>query len=92
MDRSLGVVKGGVVLLPEGVHLPEGLAVEIRILTPEVAGNEQLPPEEQVKQELLAEGILTRIARPTPIPLDEDRTPVTVEGELLSQQIIRERR
>lgn len=52
--RSL--VKDGVIQLPEGVRLPDGLAVEIRILTPEMADEEQLSPEERFKQDLLRAG------------------------------------
>ena len=87
-----GIIRDGAAQLPEDVRLPDGLAVEIRVLTPEVAGEEQLSPEEQFKQELLRDGVLSRIARPQPYAPGEDRTLIEVQGEPLSQQIIRERR
>ena len=80
-----GVVKDGMVLLPEEVQLEEGTTVEIQPTPP-------LSPEEQVRQDLLRTGILSRIARPPSYRVDEDRTLVVVFGEPLSEQIIRERR
>jgi hypothetical protein len=80
-----GVVKDGVVVLPEETQLEEGTIVEIHPTPP-------LSPEEQVKQDLLRAGVLSRIARPPPYRADEDRTLIVVFGEPLSEQIIRERR
>jgi hypothetical protein len=82
-----GIVKDRVVLLPEDVHLDEGLRVEVRI--PE-AGQET--PEESYKKRLIEVGLLEEIRRPFGLLADEDRTPIQVKGKPLSEQIMEERR
>jgi len=72
-------------MLTEEAQLEEGTVVEIRPTLP-------LSPEEQVKQDLLRAGVLSRIARPPPYQEEENRILVVVFGEPLSEQIIRERR
>jgi hypothetical protein len=82
-----GVVKDRVVLLPEGVHLDEGLRVEVWV--PE-AGQET--PEELYKKQLVEVGLLEEIGRPSRPWTDQDRTPIKVKGEPLSEHIMEERR
>lgn len=82
-----GIVKDRVVLLPENVHLDEGLRVEIRIRE---AGQES--PEELFKKHLVKVGLLEEIRRPSGPLADQDRTPIQVEGKPLSEQIMEERR
>lgn len=85
-----GVVKGNVVLLPEGVQLEEGAEVEVRLLPTEYRDSEQ-SAEEGLKQELVRIGLLKRIRRPSGSLLDGDRTPIKIEGTL-SKAIIEDRR
>ena len=91
-----GVVKDGVIVLAEDIQLPEGLAVEIHIATPEILQNGPLTKEEIFRQGLIAQGLLLapRPIEPSRPPrvAPEDYTPIVVEGEPLSEQIIRERR
>ena len=82
-----GIVKDRVVLLPEGVHLDEGLRVEVRV--PE-AGQET--PEESYKKQLVEVGLLQEIRQPSRPWTDQDRTPIKVKGKPLSEQIMEERR
>jgi hypothetical protein len=82
-----GIVKDRVVLLPEDVHLDEGLRVEVRI--PE-AGQET--PEEGYKRRLIEVGLLAEIRRPSGPWTDQDRAPIKVKGKPLSEQIMEERR
>jgi hypothetical protein len=67
------------VVLPEGVHLEEGLHVELRIRE---AGQES--PEELFKKRLVEVGLLEGIRRSFWPLADQDRTPIQVEGKLLS--------
>lgn len=82
-----GIVKDRVVRLPEDVHLAEGLRVEVRI--PE-AGEET--PEGLYKRRLVEVGLLEEIRRPSGPGADEDRIPIRVKGQPLSEQIMEERR
>jgi hypothetical protein len=82
-----GIVKDRVVLLPEYVHLDEGLRVEVRILE---AGQET--PEGLYKKRLMEVGLLGEIRRPSGPVMDQDRTPIKVKGKPLSEQIMEERR
>jgi hypothetical protein len=82
-----GIVQDRVVALPEGVHLEEGLHVEVRIRH---AGQES--PEELFKKRLVEVGLLERINKPSWLAVDRDRTPARVKGRPLSEQIIEERR
>jgi hypothetical protein len=82
-----GIVKDRVVLLPENVHLDEGLRVEVRIRE---AGQES--PEELFKKRLVEVGLLEEIRRPSWPLADQDRMPIQVKGKPLSEQIMEERR
>ncbi|MBI2875889.1 MAG: hypothetical protein HYY20_03305 [Candidatus Tectomicrobia bacterium] len=91
MPAYRGIVKDNVVVLPEGVHLDEGLIVEVRI--PPVEANPSGPdhPEDRFKQRLVELGLLKEIKIPSVVP-GGDRTPIQVKGKPLSQTIIEERR
>jgi hypothetical protein len=82
-----GIVQDRVVVLPEGVHLEEGLHVEVRIRK---AGPES--PEELFKERLVEVGLLEAIRKPSSTLADQDRTPIQVKGKPLSELIIEERR
>ena len=85
-----GIVKGNVVVLPEGVHLREGTEVEVTPLLPAVQETEQ-SPEAIFKQRLVEKGLLKRVKTPTRTPPEGDRTPIVIEGTL-SRAIIEDRR
>ena len=82
-----GIVKDRVVLLPEDVHLDEGMRVEIRIRE---AG--QGSPEELYKKRLIELGLLEEIRKPSGPLAGQDRTPIQVKGKPLSEHIIEDRR
>ena len=82
-----GIVQDRVVVLPKGVHLEEGLHVEVRIRE---TGQEST--EELLKKHLVEVGLLGRIRRPSWPSPNQDRTPIRVKGKPLSEQIIEERR
>ena len=82
-----GIVKDRVVLLPEDVHLDEGLRVEIRIRE-----TGQDSPEELFKKHLVEVGLLEEIKKPSSPLADQDRTPIQVKGKPLSEQIMEDRR
>lgn len=78
-----GVVRNGVVVLPRGADLPEGVEVEVRVL-----GD---PGEDAFQRHLLETGLVTKL--PTRSLSDGKRPrPAKVEGRPLSEQIIEERR
>ena len=78
-----GVVKGNVVVLPKGVHLEEGLTVEVRLAQ---------PTENLFKQQLMALGLLKEAKVLSNLSPLKKRTPIQVKGQPLSQIIIQERR
>ena len=82
-----GIVKDRVVLLPENVHLDEGLHVEVRVRE---AGQES--PEELFKKRLVEVGLLEAIRRPSWSFADQDRMLIQVKDKPLSEQIMEERR
>jgi hypothetical protein len=82
-----GIVQDRVVVLPEGVHLEDGLHVEVRIRE---AGQGSL--EELFKKRLVEVGLLGQIRKPSWPSPDQDRTPIQVKGKPLSEQVIEERR
>jgi hypothetical protein len=83
-----GVVQNRVVILPQDVHLEDGLRVEIRI--PEMEGESA---EALLKQRLVELGLLAKARKPGKTHVKQrDRTPIRVEGKPLSEQIIEERR
>ncbi len=86
-----GVIRDNVVVLPDGVRLPEGTPVEVR---PRVGGARD-DDSAAVDAELSAAGMLEE----TPGDHDADATadsndfePVPFTGRPLSEQIIEERR
>jgi hypothetical protein len=85
-----GIVKGNVIVLPEGVQLEEGTEVEVRAPVQPDASEDLL--ERAFEQRLLEKGLLTEIKRPPRVPPMGDRTPIRVKGKPLSQMIIEERR
>ena len=102
-----GVVQGDTVVMPAEGLLPEGTIVDIYIPDPidlvELPPIEDLSPEEiaqlserereiAVQQSLVRQGIITSPPRPMHPRVVEHFEPIEVEGEPLSQQIIRERR
>ena len=87
MQEYEGIVQDRVVILPEGVHLEEGLRVKIRIRE-----TGQQSPEDLFKKRLVEGGLMERINRPSGSLADQDRTPIQVKGKPLSEQIIEERR
>ncbi|HKP52253.1 MAG TPA: hypothetical protein VJ183_06330 [Chloroflexia bacterium] len=87
-----GTVKGNVIVLPEGVHLEDGTAVEVRALPAEQQQREQ-EMEDEFEQHLFEVGLLSEIKPPQPVTLpDGDRTPLKVPGKPLSQMVIEDRR
>ncbi len=88
MELYYGVVRDNRVELDNGVHLAEGVRVEVR---PRVSSPSQADREDGVLARLRAVGGLEHEAahpRQSPAPFE----PIIVEGEPLSEQIIRERR
>ncbi len=88
-----GVIRDNVVVLPDGMRLPDGTPVEVR---PRVAGTRDDDDSAAVDAELRADGLLDE-------PLDDldadaaatdrdDFEPVPFTGRPLSEQIIEERR
>lgn len=82
-----GIVQDRVIVLPEGIQLEDGLRVEIRIREPG-----QDPAEELFKQRLVEKGLIETIKRPSRGLPDQDRTPIEVKGQPLSEQVIEDRR
>ncbi len=91
MSLYYGVVKDNRVVLDNDARLADGTRVEVR---PEQASaRDMMRAEEIVKERLRAAGVLA----PAPPSLtdndeDDDFEPITVEGEPLSQMLLRERR
>jgi hypothetical protein len=82
-----GIVQERVVVLPEGVHLDDGLRVEVWVRE---AGKE--PAEELFKKRLVEAGLIEGIRRSSWPLAEGDRTPMRVKGKPLSELIIQERR
>ncbi|MDQ2831232.1 MAG: hypothetical protein M3Y74_19560 [Chloroflexota bacterium] len=88
-----GVIRDNVVVLPDGVRLPDGTPVEVR---PRVAGTRDDDDSAAVDAELRAAGLLEEM----PVDLSvgaattegDDFEPVPFTGRPLSEQIIEERR
>jgi hypothetical protein len=88
-----GVVKNNIIVLPEGVQLEEGTEVEVRPLSSKAkAESSEEAQERAFEEKLLEAGLLTEIKTPPRSAPKGERTPIKVEGESLSQMIIRERR
>jgi len=90
MSVYYGVVKDRVVVLPENVHLAEGLIVEVWL--PRRKRSQPVLPEDTFRQKLLEFGLLSEIKRPSSSEPAGDRAPIRVKGKPLSQIIIEERR
>ncbi len=85
-----GVVKDNRVELDSGVRLADGARVEVRTEVDTAATN---AAEEALVQRLRAEGIIDEPPDEAGVDGDDEVfEPVTVRGEPLSAQIIRERR
>lgn len=84
-----GIVKDKQVVVEGGVPLADGVPVEVR--PQHMDEVDDSAAEEALIQELRAEGLLEEL--PTgDRAVDEAFEPVVVQGEPLSEQIIRERR
>ena len=93
MQTYYGVVRGNVVVLPEGVHLADGSTVEVRV--PDLSSSratDEAARETLFMQDLMEAGLVLN-----PPYLDADlpsieRRLIQVQGTPLSQMIIEERR
>ncbi len=100
MQVYRGLVKGRVIVLPEGVQLEEGTEVEVRLIpvngaeseTPKEMQATEAEREEAFKQKLVEMGLLRQIKRPPRVEPPGDRTPAKIEGKPLSQIVIEDRR
>ena len=84
-----GVVRDNHIELEGGARLAEGMRVEVRPLPTDAS--DMAAAEEALLRDLLAEGLLEE-APTADGEEDEEFEPVVVQGEPLSEQIIRERR
>lgn len=87
-----GIVRGNRVVLPEGVHLADGLVVEVDVAPVSHQERSDEERERSFVQGLEESGV---VGRREPVALDEaedDFTPIEVSGTPLSQMIIEERR
>lgn len=91
MQIYRGVVRAGVVVLPEDAHLAEGTPVEVRVLHALMNGVSEEEAERAFERELLALGILSSLPAPLSSPRDNDFEPIEIQGKPLSKTIIRER-
>lgn len=85
MTVYYGVIRNNTVMLPDDVRLPDGVPVEVR---PRIVDEQ----DESVADDILrSEGLLED--EPPDVPRARAPfEPVVVQGEPLSEQIIRERR
>lgn len=89
MQVYYGVVKDRRVVLDDDVRLDDGTRVEVR---PRHAQTSNADAEEIVKERLRAAGILAPLSPSGNDDEDDDFEPIMVEGEPLSQMLLRERR
>ncbi len=91
MSVYYGVIKDNRVMLDDDVRLNDGIRVEVRPQHDDA--RDMMRVEEIVKERLRAAGVL---APSPPMAEDEDEDddfePITVDGEPLSQMLLRERR
>lgn len=87
-----GVVKDNVIVLSDGVDLEEGTSVEVRVVPSGPDKNERLTPDSPLARRLIESGLMRGVKPPLREAPAADRTLVKVEGEPLSEQIIRDRR
>lgn len=79
-------------VLPEGVELPEGQRVEVRVAEPERRAQPHPGEDDEILQDLLESGLLSEIRPISRGPLEGDRRLAKVTGKPLSEHIIEQRR
>ena len=87
-----GVVKDGVVVLPDDADLPDGQQVEVRIVPVSPEGTWDDERERRFVLHLREAGYLSSPEGPAPDQAEDDFAPIEVSGIPLSQMIIEERR
>lgn len=93
MSRTYrGVVQDGAVVLLDGDELPEGAAVEVRVITTDAENVPRARVPDAVKAEMLARGLVLEFKDPPMVAPEGDRTPIHVSGQPLSEMIIEDRR
>jgi len=88
METYYGVVRGNRIELDNGARLADGLRVEVR---PQPTARDDADADAALLKRLRTAGLLENdpaLPRRGPAPFD----PIQVQGEPLSEQIIRERR
>ncbi|MFN0072683.1 MAG: hypothetical protein ACKVVP_14465 [Chloroflexota bacterium] len=80
-----GVVRGGVVLLPDSAQLPDGVEVEIR----PIDGSHN---ENEFYRRLLEAGLISELPTKRESIVVQNFVPIQVSGLPLSEQIIEDRR
>lgn len=84
-----GVIRDNRVELEEGAHLAEGTRVEVHTADDAAATR---AAEEALIRRMYAEGLIDKPSTDDTADDDEEFEPIVVQGEPLSEQIIRERR
>jgi len=92
MSLHYGMVSGGAVALPKGIHLPEGLAVKILFHLPKRERADRPASEDTFKQKLWTAGLLAEIKPPAPLLPEGSRAPAWIKGKPLSEVILEERK
>lgn len=88
-----GVVHGDVVVLPDGIHLEEGLHVEIHAPPPNGSTNTSTNSTEDGFMRAMQEaGLVSEVTVRAVTTQSEDRRLLHVKGTPLSQTIIEDRR
>ncbi len=87
-----GVVKDRVVVLVDGDDLPEGSAVEVRVVVSDAENTPRARVPDAVKAEMLARGLVLEFKEPPMIAPEDDYRPIQVAGKPLSEIIIEDRR
>ena len=92
MPTYPGIVQGNVVLLPDDIRLPDGVAVQVQVPGSDTEPSSQVDPEAAFLQRLLELGLLSETRTLDRTQDDRDRVLIEVEGKPLSEMIIDERR
>lgn len=92
MAAYRGIVRGKVIELAEPADLPDGAEVEVWLAAPPPASLEERQHERAFLERLLELGMIASIPSRAPDPPGTDRSLIPVEGPLVSQTIIEERR
>ena len=92
MPTYYGIVRGNVIVLPEGVQLVEGQTVEVRVPAPESAQPGTPRPEDLLKKRLVEAGLIAESEPSSPTLPSDDWTPIRMEGKPLSEYVIEDRR